>query len=153
VSRFEDKAFLLLVIAVTLLFAWILSPFFGSILWSALLAIMFGSLYRRLLKSMPRRRNLAAFATLLIIVIMVLIPLALVTASALHEAANVYARFQSGEMDFNQYQSQFASALPSWLVELLNRLDLDNLTLARERVSSGLITACQHLAGQALNIG
>jgi predicted PurR-regulated permease PerM len=135
------------------LFAWILSPFFGSILWSALLAIMFGSLYRRLLKSMPRRRNLAAFATLLIIVIMVLIPLALVTASALHEAANVYARFQSGEMDFNQYQSQFASALPSRLVELLNRLDLDNLTLARERLSSSLITAGQHLAGQALDIG
>lgn len=151
-SRFEDKAFLLLVIAVTLLFAWVLSPFFGAILWSILLAIMFASLYRRLLLSM-RRRNLAASATLLIIVVMVLIPLALITASAFREAANVYGRFQSGEIDLTRYQSQFISALPGWLVELLNRLDLDNLTSARERVSSGLITTGQHIAGQALNIG
>jgi predicted PurR-regulated permease PerM len=153
VSRFEEKAFLLLVIAVTLLFAWILSPFFGAILWSILLAIMFASLYRRMLKSMPRRRNLAAFATLVLIVVIVLIPLALITRLAFREAANVYGRFQSGEIDLTRYQSQCISALPGWLVELLNRLDLDNLTSARERVSSGLITAGQHIAGQALNIG
>jgi predicted PurR-regulated permease PerM len=153
VSRFEDKTFLLLVIAVTLLFAWILSPFFGAILWSVLLAIMFASLYRRLSRAMPRRRNLAAFVTLVIIVVMVLIPLALITASAVNEAANVYARFQSGEIDVSQYQSQFMSALPGWLTELLNRLGLDNLASVRERFSSPLMTAGQHLAGQALNIG
>ena len=152
-SRFEDKAFLLLVIAVTLLFAWILSPFFGAILWSVLLAIVFAALYRRLSKAMPRRRNLAAFVTLVIIVVMVLIPLALITASAVHEAANVYGRFQSGEIDISRYQSQFMSALPGWLVEFLNRLDLDNLTSVRERFSGALMTAGQQLAGQALNIG
>ena len=153
VSRFDDKAFLLLVIAVTLLFAWILSPFFGAILWSVLLAIMFASLYRRLLKWMPRRRNLAAFATLLIIVVIVLIPLALIAASAFHEAANVYGRIQSGEIDLGRYQSQFTSLLPGWLVDFFNRLELDNLTSVRERLSSALMTAGQRLASQALNIG
>jgi predicted PurR-regulated permease PerM len=153
VSKFEDKAFLLLVIAVTLLFAWILSPFFGAILWSVLLAIMFASLSRRLSTAMPRRRNLAAFMTLVIIVVMVLIPLALITASAVHEAAPVYGRIQSGEIDLSKYQSQFMSALPGWLTELLNRLDLDTLASVRERFSSTLMTAGQTLAGQALNIG
>jgi predicted PurR-regulated permease PerM len=153
VSRFEDTTFLLLVIAVTLLFAWILSPFFGAILWSVLLSIMFASLYRRLLAAMPRRRNLAAFTTLLIIVVMVLIPLALIAASAIREAANVFERFQSGEIDVGRYQSQFMSWVPAWLVELLNQLKLADLTSLRERLSSGLVTAGQYLAGQALSIG
>jgi predicted PurR-regulated permease PerM len=153
VSSFQDKAFLLLVIAVTLLFAWILSPFFGAILWSVLLAIVFASLDRWLLTAMPRRRNLAAFTTLMIIVVMVLIPLALIAASAVHEGANVYERFQSGEIDLGRFQSQVISWLPGWLVELFNRLQLDNFASARERLSSGLMTAGQHLAGQALNIG
>src|SRR5262245_24040180 len=111
VHRFEDKTFLLLVIAATLLFAWILSPFFGAIVWSVLLAIVFAALYRRLLQAMPRRRNLAAFVTLVIIVVLVLIPLALIAASAVHEGANVYGRFQSGEIDVGRYRSQFMSAL------------------------------------------
>ena len=152
-QRFEDKTFLLLVIAATLLFAWILSPFFGAILWSVLLAIMFAALDRRLLQAMPRRRNLAAFVTLVIIVVMVLIPLALITASAVHEGTNVYGRVQSGEIDVGRFQSQFMSALPGWLVELLNRLDLGNLTSVRERFSGALMTAGQQLAGQALNVG
>ena len=45
----EDKTFLLLVIAVSLAFAWILWPFFGAVLWGTILAILFAPLYRRLL--------------------------------------------------------------------------------------------------------
>jgi hypothetical protein len=60
VRTVEDNILLLLVIAVTLAFAWILWPFFGAVLWAAVLAIVFAPLHRRLLSLMPQRRNLAA---------------------------------------------------------------------------------------------
>jgi hypothetical protein len=37
----EDNTLLLLVIAASLAFAWILWPFFGAVLWAAVLAIVF----------------------------------------------------------------------------------------------------------------
>ena len=37
----EDKSFILLIIAVSLAFAWILWPYSGAVLWSAVLAIVF----------------------------------------------------------------------------------------------------------------
>ena len=40
----EDNILLLLVIAASLAFAWILWPFFGAVLWAAVLAIVFAPL-------------------------------------------------------------------------------------------------------------
>ena len=41
----EDNALLLLVFAISLAFAWILWPFFGALLWAAVLAIVFTPLH------------------------------------------------------------------------------------------------------------
>src|SRR5690349_20090434 len=53
----EDKSFLLLVIAVTIAFVWILWPFSGAILWGTVLAIVFLPLYRRILRGTRQRPN------------------------------------------------------------------------------------------------
>src|SRR6266850_5352059 len=52
----EDKTFLLLVVVISLAFAWILWPFFGAVLWGTILAIMFAPLSRRLFGFMLQRR-------------------------------------------------------------------------------------------------
>jgi len=52
VRTLEYRALLLLVIAVSLAFAWILWPFFSAVLWATVLAIVFAPLYRRILRSM-----------------------------------------------------------------------------------------------------
>ncbi len=62
----HNKTFLLVVIAVTLAFAWILWPFFGALFWGAALAILFTPLYRRLCNAMGRRRTPAALTSVLI---------------------------------------------------------------------------------------
>ena len=49
------RAFLFLIVIATLAFAWILWPFYGAILWGIIGAIVFAPLYRRILKSIPRR--------------------------------------------------------------------------------------------------
>ncbi len=41
VPGLEDKTFVLLIVAVSLAFAWILWPFYGAVLWATILAILF----------------------------------------------------------------------------------------------------------------
>lgn len=77
----EDNALLLLVLAISLAFAWILWPFFGALLWAAVLAIVFTPLHEWLLRAMPKRQNLPALATVLIILTLVILPLTLIAAS------------------------------------------------------------------------
>jgi predicted PurR-regulated permease PerM len=150
---FEAKVFLVLLVAVSLAFAWILWPFFGAVLWGVILAIIFTPLYRRLLPSMWRRRTLAALTTLVIILVLVVLPLTLMTALLVQEGAGMYERIQSGEFDIGRYFQQTFDALPGWVANLLDRFGLTNLGLVQERLSAALRKSSQFFAGQALNLG
>jgi predicted PurR-regulated permease PerM len=86
--RLEDNTLLFLVVVVSLVFAWILWPFFGAVLWAAVLAIVFAPLHRRLLRSMPKQGNLAALIIVLIILALVILPLTVTAAALVDEAVS-----------------------------------------------------------------
>ncbi|MBA3318863.1 MAG: AI-2E family transporter [Gemmatimonadales bacterium] len=148
-----DQAFLVLLVAVSVAFAWIILPLFGAVLWGVILAIVFTPLYRRLRRSLRHRRTLAALATLVIIVLMVILPLTLITVLLVQEGAGVYQRIQSGEFDIGRYFQQTFNALPGWVTSLLDRFGLTNLSLVQERLSEAARKSSQFLAGQALSLG
>jgi predicted PurR-regulated permease PerM len=150
---FEDRALLFLVVAVSLAFGWILWPFYGAILWAIVGAIVFAPLYRRLSQSMRERRSLAAIAVVLLIVVIVILPLTLIGASLAQEAAGVYGRVQSGELDIVRFFQQMLDALPQWVINLLDRFGLGSLAGMQDKLSAGLLKGSQFLAAQALNIG
>jgi predicted PurR-regulated permease PerM len=149
----EDKTFVLLIVAVSLAFAWILWPFYGSVFWGTVLAILFARPYRRLLTSMGQKRTLAALATVLIVLMIVILPLALISVLLLQEGFSVYERIQSGDLNIGQYFQQVFDALPAWVTDLLDRFGLTNLGLMQERLSTGLVKSSQFLAAQALSVG
>jgi predicted PurR-regulated permease PerM len=149
----EDKTFLMLVVAVSLAFAWILWPYSGAVLWATVLAIVFAPLYRRLSIGMRRKRTLASLTTLVIILMIVILPVTLITSLLLQEAFSIYEKIQSGELNFGRYFQQVFGALPGWVSDLLDRFGLTNLGVMQERLSSGLMKTSQFLAAQALNIG
>jgi len=149
----DDRVFLLLVLAVTLAFAWVLRPYAGAILWGTALAIVFAPLNRRLCASLGRRRTLAALATLLFIVLLVLLPVALVTAALVREGTDLYQRIQTGELDIGRYFQQLVAALPAWALGLLERLGLTHLDAIQARLSAALTRSAQFIASQAINIG
>jgi predicted PurR-regulated permease PerM len=149
----QSKIFQLLVIVVTLAFAWILWPFFGAIFWATVLAILFAPLYRRLSTRMLEKPTLAALMTLTIILVLVIMPSALITGLLLQEAFGVYGRLQSGELNFGRYAQQVLAALPPWLTSLLDRFGLTSLGAVQEKFSAGLAKGFQFFATQALNIG
>ena len=149
----EDRTLLLLVIAVSLAFAWILWPFFSAVLWATVLAIVFAPLYRRILRSIGQHPNLAALATLLIVVTLVILPLSLTATSLVQEATSLYDRIQSGELNLGTVFQQLRDALPAWVTNLLDRLGLTNLGAVQERLSDALKKGSQFIAAQALSIG
>jgi predicted PurR-regulated permease PerM len=149
----EDKAFVILLVAVSLAFGWILRPFYGAVLWATIIAIVFARLYRRLVVSLRQRRTLAALATLVIVLVLVILPLAALTGLLVQEGAGVYQRIQAGDLDVGRYFQEVFNALPDWLTTLLDRFGLTNLGVVQDRLSAALRKSSQFLAAQALNLG
>jgi predicted PurR-regulated permease PerM len=149
----HDKAFLLLLVVVTLAFGWILWPYFGAIFWASILAILFTPMYRRLSVKMHGRRTLAALLTLLAILLIVILPAAFISSMLLQQGVEVYQRVQSGDLDFTRYSRTIMSSLPSWLTSILDRFGVTTLADVQEKVSAGLSRSIKFFASQALNIG
>jgi predicted PurR-regulated permease PerM len=149
----QQKTFLALLIAVSIAFGWVLLPFYGAVFWGTVLAILFSPLYRRLLARMPRRPNMAAIATLLLVLFIVILPLAFITTALVQEGTQVYARIRSGQLDAGALFQQVVGALPPWLVNQLDRYDLLDLGSLQQRLSTAATEASQQIAQQALNIG
>ncbi|MHC4051001.1 AI-2E family transporter [Bradyrhizobium sp. 25ACV] len=149
----EDRSFLVLLAAITLAFGWVLWPFSGALLWATLLAIIFAPLYRRFLETLPGKRNLVAFSTVVVVVVIVLIPVAIVIASLIDQGGELYQRVQSGEISFAHPLQQLKSALPDWAAPMADRLASIDFSALKERLSGLVVPAGQQLAGHAINIG
>lgn len=149
----QNRVFLLLLLAVTLAFMWVLWPFYGAVFWGAIFALMFNPLFVYLLKRMPGRRTGAAMATVTIILLLVILPLGLIVASLVQEATAVYQRMQSGDFNLGVYFQQVYTLLPAWVLALLERVGLGSTGLILERLSASLSKGSQFLATQALSIG
>jgi len=152
-SRFESRAFLLLLVVVTLAFGWILWPFFGAVFWGVVMAILFSPLYRWGMKRLKLGRTPAALLTMVAILIIVILPMTVIMASLVREGAAVYQRIQSGELNFATYFAQVYAALPDWLTSLLDRAGLGNLAELQEKLTESLRQISQFVATQALAIG
>ena len=149
----EEKTFLFLLVAVTLALGWILVPFYGAVFWGIVLAIVFAPLYRRLLARFHKSPNLAAVVTLTIILLIVILPLALVTAALLREVAGFYGRIQSGEINFARYFEQIVAALPGWIGRLLERFGVSDMGALQQKIAGGATAGSQAIAKQVLDIG
>jgi predicted PurR-regulated permease PerM len=149
----QDKVFLLLVVAVSAAFALILWPFYGAVFWATILSILFTPLFRRLLRSMRGRKTAAALATEGIIVLLVILPAALLTAALLQEGLGIYERLRSGELSPSRVLQTMLSSLPQWATGLLERFGLTNLGALQERFFAGLSKGLQVFAGSALDLG
>lgn len=149
----ENRALLLLFIAIAIALAWILLPFYGAIMWGSIIALVFRPLQRRLTMHLNHRRTLAALLTLLAVVVVVVLPFALLTASLAHEAGQIYEQVASGELKPERYFRGVFNALPDWVSSLLDRFGLVNFSILQRRITVVLTQASQFLATQALGIG
>lgn len=152
IPALQNRSFLCLLTLVTVGFGWILWPMLGAILWGVALAIVFRPVYLRLLRKV-KRPNVAGVLTILLIVVLVVVPMTYVTAALVREATVLYEMFKSGKFDFHTYVQQIYAATPRWMMDLLERLGLQNLTNLQDRLGSALNQASQFVATKALGFG
>jgi predicted PurR-regulated permease PerM len=149
----QDKALALLVLAVSAALAWILWPFYGTIMWGAIIALLFSPMYRWLLPRVSLRRTLAALLTLAFVVVIVIVPVALIMAALAREAANLFQRLKTGELNPALYFRGVFDALPDWVTSLLDRFGLIDFDTLQLRLTAALNQGGQVIAAQAFNLG
>ncbi|KCB50281.1 PF01594 domain protein [Bordetella hinzii 1277] len=149
----HSRTFIVLLIAVSLAFLWLLWPFYGAVFWGTILAIIFSPLHRKLARRLAPRNNLAALLSLFLVLLVVIIPLILITGSLVQEGANLYQRIRSGSLNFGAYFQQVMDAMPPMVHDVLARFDLADLGSIQEKLSAGAMQLSQFLATQLVNIG
>lgn len=146
-------AFVVLVVAVSLAFGWILAPFFEAILWAIILAVLFAPVQRWLRTRLGGRHSVAALLSLLAILLMVILPVALVARAFLGELQTAYAMFQAGELEISAYLERMQGILPDWVVKQQMEMGLGDLAGIRQTIAGALGKAGQYIASRALVIG
>jgi predicted PurR-regulated permease PerM len=136
-------------------------PLYGRVLchcfWGLVaLAILFmrpctGKLLRRMPGKSP---NLAALATLVLCLVVVILPLALIGISLIQEATHIYDRLRSGQLNFGAVLEQVIAALPCLACRHAGPIGTDQCGCgAAEAVQPSRCRPGQVIATQALNIG
>jgi predicted PurR-regulated permease PerM len=150
-AKLEQRSFLMLLILVTLLFLFLLKPFWGAIFWACIIGLLFYPLNRRFLKSWGQRPSLAALATLVVCVVICIVPAMFVLGSFLQEGAGLYQQLQSGDLDLGNRIERIREAFPAAQL-LLERLNLD-LNNVKEQLSGAALTASGYIAQNAVQFG
>ncbi|MES2926898.1 MAG: AI-2E family transporter [Pseudomonadota bacterium] len=143
----------LMLAAVTVAFFWILLPFFGTILWGSIVALMFTPLYRWLLPRMNHRHTRAALATMGAALVAVVMPAVLVLISLAREAAQMYTRIQSGEVNPAVMLRGLFNALPDGVISLLGRFGLGNFDRVQRKFNALLTQGSELIATHTFNFG
>ncbi len=152
-SRLMTIAFGFIVAAISVIFVWSVAAFVGAILWSVVATIMFSPLNEWVLARFPRRKNLAAAVTLLVVIAMAVLPAVALTMFLLDQAGTIYAAVQTGQIDIAATFERLQASLPDWTTGLLRRTGVTDLDSLREQISIGITARLQVLASHALTIG
>lgn len=151
--QIEDGGFVVIVLLVSLAFAWLTLPFFGAILWGVVAAILFAPVYRRILIQLGGRRNLSAAIAVLLILAVVILPAIAIGTALVNEAADLYERLRTGEIDLGRVLANFQQELPGWARGILARAEINDLESLQERLGTSVADGLQRLASQALGVG
>lgn len=149
----EDRGLTVLVIFLSILLAWISSPFYGAILWSIVLALMFGGLQARIVKWVGGRRSLAASISTIAIILILIIPGSILGSLLVQQAISVYEWAQNTRVEAQDIISWGEGLLPGSARTYLENEGAVMLADLQDRVTDLLGTAVQFFAGQAVEIG
>lgn len=123
----QNTLFFISLAAITILFLFLLKPFFYPIFWAAVFASIFRPLYLRLLRK-TGRPNCSAAVMLLAILVMILLPLVLIGTLLVNESFHIYTALSE---DHSQIR-EFVDGIPDRIMnnEYIKRLNINEEMLA-----------------------
>lgn len=149
----EFKSLLVLVALATLLFALIIWPFFGAVCWAVFIVIVFWPLHQRFLKGSHGKPNVAALASLTVILLIVILPFTMLAASITQEASVFVAKLRSGEIQIAVFFQRFLDALPEWARNALLRFGMSDLSTLQQKILGTITNSGQIVTSRVLGIG
>ena len=150
-TAIRNVSFLLLVALTTIAFLTLIGSFLMPVFWAAVLATVFHPLQRRYVARMSGRRSLAAFATILTIIGLVVAPLFLVGLAMTREVLDLHDQIMSGAIDL-QAPLRFLRRIPLIASDYVGRFGVDLGGLV-QRLSTSAVAISQFIASRALGIG
>lgn len=150
-KKIASAFFFGLLILVTLAFLGLLREFLEPLFWAATLAIIFHPMQEKFANALHGRRRLAASASLVLIILVVILPLSLVGFAVVRETASLIERIQAGDIDIERPVRWVEQQLPA-VNETLARFNVD-IDRLQEGLSSAALTSGQWLATSALAVG
>ena len=148
---FENKAFIALVVLVTLAFAWTVAGLLLPVFWATVLAILFTPLFRWVRRRAGGHDSLAALITLLTVFLLVIAPLVGLGAAVTQEALGVYDQVASGEINVTEQLESVEAMLPQ-LTRRAEELGVDFARI-RENAASSAVAVGRNVAGRLLDVG
>lgn len=152
INSLENRAFIGLVLIVTLLAIWVLGGFLMPLFWAVLLAVLFAPIHRWIRRRVSKRRgSVSALLTVLIVIAVVLLPLVGLVSAVTSEAVNVVADVRSGEIDVATVVQGAEELLPR-VTAMAQEYGVD-MDRVQEELSDTALRASQGVATLALSIG
>ena len=147
----ESRVFIGLVIAVTLVFLWMVRAFLLPVFWAAVFAVLFYPMFLALRERTGDRRALAAGLTTVAVVLFVVIPFGLLVAALAQQAIRLYGRIVTGEIDLQAPIAFVERSLPA-LADLLARIGIstEQLRTGAQNMAGNI---AQFAGSQALALG
>jgi predicted PurR-regulated permease PerM len=147
----RNASFLVLVAATTLAFLALIGGFLMPVFWAAVLATVFFPLQRRYVARLGGRRSLAALATILTIIGLVVVPLSLAGLAMSREAIQLHEQIASGAIDVGA-PLRFLRRIAPLASEYLGGFGVDLEDMV-QRLSSSAVAVARIIASRAVGIG
>jgi predicted PurR-regulated permease PerM len=133
--HFARYFFVTAIIGVGILFFWVISPFFDTLIFASLVAVVFYPVQAWLMKKMNGRRTLPALLSTLFVMLILLVPLILLSIFVVQEAIDSFVILENGINTFDFGGKYGFSDIP-WIGDNLanfsNRFGLKELVEAYE---------------------
>ncbi|MEY2927372.1 MAG: hypothetical protein RL367_1849 [Pseudomonadota bacterium] len=129
----------------------VLLPFWGSILWAVIGAILFAPLYGRLLARYPRWPSLCALAVTVGILLLFVLPALGLAGALVDQLVDIYHLVQDQKFDAASL-TKFQARLPDWAGAWMGG-EMPDIAVLKERLSTGAMATFKSFLGKALSAG
>lgn len=151
IANLENRAFILILLVVTVGFLWLLAPFYSAIFWASILAILFSPAEKRVRQRMQGHPTLSALVTTLATMLLVVIPLVFIMILLGVEAVNAYKGITAGGFSVQPYLDGILQTFP-FLDKWFSQLNI-NWASIKTGISETALNSSQFLATQAFQFG
>ena len=143
--------FAVLLVAVSAAFIWLIRGFVQPIFWAVALCIVFLPLHRKLLTLVKGRNAVAAVLSVIVILVIVVLPMAGLVTAVAGEAANLYERIRSNDINVAGAIEWVQQRIPL-VFDAAKSVGID-IERVQSSLSSSAISISQFIATRAVALG